>query len=365
MSANTYYGDYLQLAPLLSCQNPRSAASDSPAHDELLFIITHQAYELWFKQVLHELRSVLEILQKPDVPDHEMDLAVARLERIIEIQHLLIQQIQVLETMRPLDFLEFRNLLIPASGFQSFQFRMLENYLGLPRAQRLQYHQRHYYESLSPEHQELILESEKGPTLFDSVQTWLERIPFLEGDHFDFWQAYREAVETLFRNDREHIAQNPLLSEKEIAFRERQLQNTETEFATLFDPEHYQQLLDEGKRRLSYRATKAALLIMLYQEKPMLQMPLRLLNALTSIDELLTTWRYRHALMVQRMIGLKQGTGGSMGYQYLHQTLDAHRIFGDFTQLTTFLIPRSARPDLPEDLERKLGFSYREASHVS
>ena len=360
MSGNTYYGDYLGLEQLLNAQHLRSVAAGQPAHDEMLFIITHQTYELWFKQILHEVHSVLQILQQPDIPDHQMGLAVARLERVIEIQKLLIQQIEIIETMGPLDFLEFRDFLVPASGFQSFQFRILENHLGLRREQRLKYHHRHYDESLSEGHQQMILESEKSLSLFEVVQAWLERIPFLKLEDFDFWQVYRESVENMFLEERRRVENNPLLSEKDVQFRVQQLAGTEREFASLFDETAYQKSLDENKRRLSYQATKAALLIMLYREQPILEMPYRLLTALTSIDELLTSWRYRHALMVQRMIGSKQGTGGSMGYQYLVQTLDAHRIFGDLTQLTTFFIPRSMLPTLPHNIKRQLGFSYRE-----
>lgn len=358
MNENTYYGDYLGLEKLLDSQHPRSVAAQRPAHDEMLFIITHQAYELWFKQILHELDSILKIFQPDYVADPQLGQAVARLERIIEIQQLLIQQIQIMETMRPLDFLEFRDLLVPASGFQSFQFRQIETRLGLKREQRLKYHQSHYDSSLSCPHRELVQATETEPTLFEMVDAWLARTPFLKVGNFDFWQSYREAVTTRFENDRQMIQDNPLLSEKDVRFRLRQLEATAKEFETLFDAEAYAQLHAEKKRRLSYPATQAALLISLYREKPMLQMPFRLLTALTTIDEHLTTWRYRHAQMVQRMIGSKLGTGGSMGYDYLIQTLDAHRVFNDITQLTTFLIPRSALPDLPPDIEQQLGFAY-------
>ncbi|HEY9841648.1 MAG: tryptophan 2,3-dioxygenase family protein [Candidatus Sericytochromatia bacterium] len=359
MSGNTYYGDYLALAQLLSAQQPRSDELGRPAHDELLFIVTHQVYELWFKQILHELDSVLLILQQPYVKDTELSTAVARLERVIEIQKLLIAQLEIMETMTPLDFLEFRELLSPASGFQSFQFRLIENRLGLPAERRLKYNQSHYAQSLSQAHRELILASETQPTLFDVIERWLERIPFLRFGDFDFWQSYSAAVAAMFAQDRERVQLNELLSEKDVAYRLRQLEATEASFTTLFDPEAYAQLHGEGKRRLSYKATQAALLILLYRERPILQMPYRLLTSLITMDEQLNTWRYRHALMVQHMIGSKQGTGGSLGYDYLIQTLDAHRIFNDLIQLTTFLIPRSALPQLPPEIDRQLGFAYQ------
>ena len=104
----------------------------------MLFIIVHQAYELWFKQILWELDAVLATFRGPLVPEEEVRQAVLRLGRIVEIQRVLIQQVDVLETMTPLDFLDFRDELIPASGLQSVQFRLIENKLGMRRGDRLQ-----------------------------------------------------------------------------------------------------------------------------------------------------------------------------------------------------------------------------------
>lgn len=359
MSGNTYYSDYLGLQQLLTAQHPRSTELGRPAHDELLFIITHQVYELWFKQILHELDSVMRTLQQPYVKDPELSTAVARLERVIEIQKLMILQLEIIETMTPLDFLEFRSLLVPASGFQSFQFRLIENRLGLPAGQRLKYHHNAYTHSLSEAHRAQVEASEAQPSLFAVMEKWLERIPFLKLGAFDFWQSYAQAVSRMFAQDRERVQLDEHLSQKEVDQRIAQIDATETSFLTLFNDEGYAELQAQGKRRLSYTATQAALLILLYRERPILQMPYRLLTSLITIDEQLNTWRYRHALMVQHMIGSKQGTGGSMGYEYLIKTLEAHRIFNDLTQLTTFLIPRSALPQLPPEIDSQLGFSYQ------
>jgi tryptophan 2,3-dioxygenase len=89
-----------------------------------------------------------------------------------------------------------------------------------------------------------------------------------------------------------------------------------------------------------------------------LQLPFRLLAALMNVDELLTLWRYRHALMVQRMIGVKIGTGGSAGHDYLRDTAAKHRIFSDLFRLSTYLIPRSRLPKLPRELEDAMGYRY-------
>ena len=126
-----YYHDYLGLDKLLNSQELKSDEYGQHAHDEMLFIIIHQVYELWFKQILYELDSVIDIFGKDDINESHIGTAVSRLNRIIEIQKILIDQIQVLETMSPMDFLDFRDFLIPASGFQSVQFRLVENKLGL------------------------------------------------------------------------------------------------------------------------------------------------------------------------------------------------------------------------------------------
>jgi len=136
------YGKYLKLEELLACQTLESAKAGRPAHDELLFIVTHQAYELWFKQCLHELDAVISIIGDDFVHEREVGRALHYLERVIRIQGVLLGQIDILETMTPLDFLDFRNLLTPSSGFQSAQFRSLENRLGLERTQRLRYNGR-------------------------------------------------------------------------------------------------------------------------------------------------------------------------------------------------------------------------------
>jgi tryptophan 2,3-dioxygenase len=121
------YGSYLALDTLLDQQRP---ASDPPAHDELLFITIHQVYELWFKQLLHELTTVRDLLLAPAEPG-ALWTARHRLTRVTQIEAVLIAQLPVLETMTPQDFLDFRNLLAPASGFQSVQFRELEFLSGL------------------------------------------------------------------------------------------------------------------------------------------------------------------------------------------------------------------------------------------
>jgi len=354
-----YYSDYLKLDSLLGAQCPKSEQlGGNLAHDEVLFIIVHQAYELWFKQILHELDSVAAIFSQEPVDEDDMAVSVSRLGRVIEIQKVLVAQLSILDTMTPLDFLEFRDYLVPASGFQSFQFRMIENKLGLQKSQRKLFEKRPYHARLSGKHREMILRAESEPSLFSLVEHWLERTPFLNVDGFDFWENFQGAVARGFENDRTIIESNPMLSDEAKQSELQELDKNEEDFLALFDEAKYLLLVKKGVRRLSYRATQAALLITLFRDEPILQMPFRFLSSLVEIDDLFTTWRYRHSIMVQRMIGQKVGTGGSSGQKYLKMTADSHRIFADLTNLSTFLIPRSQLPELPREFRRNLGFYY-------
>ena len=143
--SSIHYTSYLQLEKILDAQSPRSKELGKEAHEETLFIIVHQVYELWFKQVLHEMESVMKLFQTNNVDEKNIDIAVSRLERVNEIVKLMIQQVRVIETMTPLDFLDFRSYLFPASGFQSFQFRKLEVMLGLKKEKRTSYTAYPYY----------------------------------------------------------------------------------------------------------------------------------------------------------------------------------------------------------------------------
>ena len=117
-----YYGEYLELDKIIDAQHPVSfEKGNEPAHEEMLFIIIHQAYELWFKQILFEVNSVVDLMSKPSLNDNsaELQTIVHRMKRVGTILKVLVQQIDILETMTPMDFLDFRDMLRPASGFQS------------------------------------------------------------------------------------------------------------------------------------------------------------------------------------------------------------------------------------------------------
>ena len=190
------YADYLKLDKILNSQDLKSAERGTPAHDDILFIIIHQVYDLWFKHVLHELDSVLDVFGQDSVDESDVSLAVSRLERIIEIQKVLIDQIRVLETMTAMDFLEFRDDLFPSSGFQSAQFRVLENKLGLQINERINYGNQDYKNPLLDSGKKVVIQAEQEKSLFDLLENWLERTPFLSFEGFNFWEQYSAAIET-------------------------------------------------------------------------------------------------------------------------------------------------------------------------
>lgn len=353
-----HYHSYLELDKILQAQTLRSAELETPAHEEMLFIITHQAYELWFKQVLHELESVLRMFQNDNIDERSIGVAIGRLQRIEEILKLLIQQIGIMETMTPLDFLDFRSYLFPASGFQSFQFRMIEAMLGLPEQNRLTYNNHHYASVFPEKQQEILTNIYKTGTLFNAIESWLERIPFIKFGDFDFLNYYEKAVKNMLSKEEKAILASDYLTDKNKEMRLKMLGGTDTYFQSILNKEAHAEKMKNGDLRLSYKATVSALFIKLYRDEPILHLPFQLLTNLTDIDELLTTWRYRHAQMVMRMLGKKVGTGGSSGHEYLHKTAVQHHVFTDLHNISTLLIPRSELPELPKEMKEQLGFTF-------
>jgi len=349
--AAIHYHDYLELEKILDAQHPESSKQNFSAHDEMLFIIIHQAYELWFKQLHHEADSLVEIMKKPALNDNspELQTVVHRLNRMVVILRVLVHQIDILETMTPMDFLDFRDMLRPASGFQSWQFKLLEAKLGLKFEYR---HGKEYYTAqLRQQHVDLIKKAETDQSFLQLVNDWLERMPLAPsgspggeesnsqsspGDDsiriwngFDFWKEYKSA----YTNSLAEAEKNNMDAFEEVLFHHKET--------------HY---------TLSAKANRAALFIMLYRGYPLLQLPFQLLNNLLEIDEQLSTWRHRHMNMVHRMIGTRIGTGGSTGKDYLKAAADKHYIFKEIAQLNSFLIERKKLPRLPKAVERKLGF---------
>lgn len=254
-AAQLTYSDYLRVPQLIRLQHCQSAP---PHHDELLFIITHQTYELWFKLLLHELDAVVANLQaaagNPGSRD-EIYEAARLLRRCTEIARVLVQQFTILETMLPSHFLAFRDKLKPASGFQSEQFRELEFLCGLKDEKLLQLH-----EPTRDMHAALARRL-RDPSLRDVFFAALAALGTMatltdaatEADRF---QTRARAILALYRDERGH-----------------------------------RDWIDVCER-------------------------------LTEFDELLVSWRLRHIQMVERIIGMRMGTGGSSGTSYLRGTLD-------------------------------------------
>lgn len=341
------YKSYLQLDRLLDSQAPISEA-----HDEVMFIAVHQAYEIWFKLCLFELDRIQEIFGGEVVGDAELRLVSSSLHRVVAVLRHVGGGLDIMETMTPLDFLDFRHVFRSASGFQSMQFRELEVRLGLAHEDRLGYAGKSFETYLASEDQAALREIMARPTLLGQLDDWLARTPFVKLGGFSFWEAYRQAVADMIAGDRATIAADAKMTTEGKDVELAKLVNTEKQFEKLFT--------EEGgiEWRLSNAALQAALFINLYRDQPALQLPFKILNDLMDLDELLSFWRYRHALMAQRMLGTKMGSGGSSGHDYLSATASKHRIFGDLFAISTFLIPRSKLPALPDDVAQRMAFNY-------
>jgi tryptophan 2,3-dioxygenase len=339
---NLYYTDYLELDKILNSQHPKS----NNQTDELLFIVIHQAYELWFKQIIHELDAVRGIFDTDNVQDNagEMSIAVHKLKRVVKILEVLNRQVDILETMTPMDFLEFRNLLLPSSGFQSLQFRIIEAKLGLKMDQR---YKANYYKNTRPggfnqQDFQTINQIESEATLKGLVIKWAERTPFFDES---LWKEYQslfpvENGTQKFWNDYKQIYQNSL-----SGVEQRQTRNWKRSSTR------------KGLGEFSVDAMRAVLFIMMYRNLPIFQLPFDLLSTLIDVDELLSQWRYKHMLMARRMIGMRVGTGGTSGAGYLEGALRQHYIFKELTEISTFLVERSKLPNLPNAVKEKMSFN--------
>lgn len=374
------YGDYLLLDQLLSCQEPITRTKftnhrRSEVHDEHLFIITHQTYELWFKQIIFELDSVRELLDNEQVDEANMLRISSRLDRMKKIFAILVEQFSILETMTPLDFMDFRDYLAPASGFQSFQFRLIENKLGIKNENRFNYKPNQVnqpYLDVFKDSKciEEIKKSEQEPSLFKLIERWLERTPGLEEDGFDFVSKYSSAVTNMLQSERNIIEAGRKDVEKKLndgVISNEEADKSEQYLKAMRDDVEKKKLLylpildhDEFARRnlfrFSQRAMHGALMILLYRDEPRFNQPYQLIVTLMDIDSLLTKWRQNHTQMVLRMIGSDTlGTGGSSGYQYLRATLTPrYNVFLDLFNLSTYLIPKERIPELTPCMRKRL-----------
>lgn len=241
------YWSYLELDTVLNAQHPRSSPAE---HDEMLFIVIHQTYELWFKLLLHELDKVSRNLSGNDLYG-----AIHTLKRVRTVMKTLVQQVDVLETMTPMSFTSFRDRLDTASGFQSALFRELEFSLGYKRPEMLKY--------VEP----------NAPRRLDIERRLRERTLM---DHFyDFLEHRGAAIPAELRSKPIEEPTRPNSAIQDILF---ELYKNHADVAILFE-------------------------------------------LMTDFDEGLQEWRYRHIKLVERTIGAKKGTGGSLGVEFLKQSL--------------------------------------------
>ena len=263
MSQGVTYGGYLRLRELLACQAPQTAE-----HDELLFVILHQTMELWMKQAIHEIGAAQD-----EVRGGNLVPAYKHLARVSRIQAVMTQTWDILATMTPADYLKFRELLGTSSGFQSWQFRVLEYRLGLKDESFLK------FQDEGGEERRMLEDALDAPSLYDDVIVQLAKAGF----------AIPRDV-------------------------------------------------SERPRREAYQPSEAVetAWLTVYRETEKYWPLYQLAEKLLDLDDALLTWRHKHVLTVERIIGRKRGTGGTEGVGYLQQTL-ARRAFPEIWSLRTKL----------------------------
>ncbi|MFD2443800.1 tryptophan 2,3-dioxygenase [Bacillus sp. CGMCC 1.16607] len=260
---NMTYGEYLNLDNILSGQ---TRLSDH--HDEMLFIIIHQVSELWMKLILHEMSSAIDSIQKDD-----LSTAFKGLARVSKIQSQIIQSWDVLSTLTPSEYIEFRDSLGQASGFQSYQYRMIEFALGYKTSHILK-----IYEKDQVLYQKLK-KSFEAPSIYDVSIKALSKAGF-------------EINPDILKRD----------------------------YSTLYKADD----------------TVLKAWIEVYKNVDQYWDLYELAEKLVDIEDCLQQWRFRHMKTVERIIGFKTGTGGSSGVQYLKKVLD-HRFFPELWDVRTQL----------------------------
>ncbi|MAG56885.1 MAG: hypothetical protein CMJ83_11380 [Planctomycetes bacterium] len=365
MAVSSSYGAYLRLGTLLSAQDPPDFASLEPGerpssktrdlqhHDEMLFIVVHQVFELWFKLILHELSLARDLLGRhgseidEHVPEEDVPRIHAAVARVNETLRIATEGFRVIETMNPANFLQFRDLLIPSSGFQSVQFRELEILAGLPEQLRMDFEGAPYESKLNETERQILQDRRDAMTLHAALFDWLSRTP-IERVFPDFAESFLAAFETYVDEQIVHQHGNPNLVDS-------QRQAAEVRF---------KDQLEDARRYLlggddpTNRAHQAFLFIASYGNEPLLRWPSALVDGLVEFEQCFRIFRFRHARMVERMIGTRTGSGGSPGVVYLDRTTAKYRIFGDLLEARNFLLAGDRVPPIPDD--RLLHFRFED-----
>jgi len=352
----TNYWDYIKVEELLSLQGGLETDDRALANDEVVFIVVHQVYELWFKLILRELRTARDLFCAEPVAEQELAGAVRSLQRIVAVLRLAVQHFEVMETLTTREYLAFRDKLMGASGFQSAQLRQIEILMGLDDSARIPLGIEGDYKdalraidgSASSARKRVDAQLGDMPTLKTTIEEWLFRTPidgvgpdapdaaarldaFVErflGAHASFVdRALARAVQaTSGEADRARV-------------RARYAAETESVRAYLAPAE-----AEGGARTRRIRA--AMVFIETYRELPLLAWPREVLDGLVEVEQIFVVWRQRHARMVERVIGRRTGTGGSAGVDYLDQTALRYRVFRDLWAVRTLQIPRELAPAL-------------------
>lgn len=361
------YWDYLRLPDLLGLQGGLEGDEDQLLNDELHFIVVHQAFELWFKLTIRELRLARDHLAAPKVPEQHIPHVVQHLRRVNTILRLCGQQFEVMETLTPQDFLAFRDKLIPASGFQSFQMREMEILLGLMESQRVDSGFGNPLDAIrrlgkgTPTGDyavKAIEQAQSELTLRRAMQNWLYRTPIMGStpDLPDDDTAVRAFVTDYLgaMADRHQVQRAQLVKSGVI-----QADFADEKFARAAEAARSFLLAedvegDEAEAMRVRRVRAAILFIESYRDQPLLAWPRVLLDAIVETEEMLVIFRSRHARMVERVIGRRMGTGGSAGVDYLDKTA-GYRIFTDLWSIRTLLLPKEALP--PMDVTDTYGFA--------
>lgn len=350
------YWDYLRLDQLLSLQGGLEGDETVLMPDELTFIIVHQAYELWFKLILRELRLARDHLALPELPEVGVPHVVHHLRRVNQILQLLVQQFAVVETLTPQDFLAFRDKLVPASGFQSFQMRELEIVLGMPESRRQNYGK---VEPLA-HIRDLAAHSPTGAmawgkvaaaqqelSLREALQQWLHRTPIQgslvdapDDDHqvMAFIDSYLAEIAAVHHEQCARLEAAHGTDPEQVRARFAQSNDAAATFLRATD-------VDSSNQAAVRRRRAGLVFIESYRELPLLAWPRLLVDTVVELEEQLVLWRHRHARMVERVIGRRVGTGGSSGVDYLDKTT-VIRIFDELWTVRTMLLPKDRRPAL-------------------
>lgn len=347
------YSDYLGLDVFLKAPVPESGRVPGAVHDETLFIIAHEVRELWLKEILHELKSVLELFSVVPLGRRKIGLIAARLGRLVAVQRIMNRQMEVLETISPLDFLELRDRFSSNTMFESSRLREIELRLGLAARGTQQ-----SLDRFRPEERAALRKAQGEKSLFEAVDDWLTTMPFRSIDMREFWSRYRKIVHDTLERDYQSVQSDPRLSGWDRKRQLGRLENAHYRFDALFKPEEYELLREEGLFHFRQSAVLSALFLLLYREEPFLDGPFTILKRLMDIDDQLVAWRIDRALFQQQVWGAKLGPGGSTSYDYVQETMEEKRIFKDLSGLATFLVSRSDLPALPQEIRRSIDVHF-------